>query len=118
MAKAKARSPRGRGEAVSPLSQNWTLYKPEKLAEKLNLSVKIVDKALEETGFNKAVRIREQLIKWKCGLLKEQRDLRKGESKLLKLLAAMRLTKHQNELQLMNIRSILRISREKPRKNK
>ena len=110
--------PRPRKDAYSPLSANWTLYKPEKLAEKLNLPVEIVDRSLEETGFNKAVRIREEIIRWKTRLLQEQKELHKQEQEILKQLKKVRLRKREVNEMLTNIRNILRMPREEPRGGK
>jgi len=55
-----------RKNAYSPRSAGWTLYRPQDVAEKLGRPLEEVDRVLEETGFNKAVRIRELLIKKGC----------------------------------------------------
>ncbi len=108
---------RSRSGAYSPRSANWTLYKPEKLAEKLGLPVDVVDTALKETGFNKAVRIREELIHWKTRLLDEQKQLSKERQELQAKLKAVSTREKEVSEMLVNIRNILRIPREKGEKN-
>lgn len=110
---SEALKPRPRRDAYSPNSAGWTLYKPEKLAEKLNLPTETVDKALEETGFNKAVRIRELVIKWKTRLLSEQKELHKKREELQKEIKQVALREKEVNEMLVNIRNILRIPREK-----
>jgi len=100
-------------EAASPLSANWTLYKPEVLAEKLGLPLEVVDKALEETGFYKAVRIREEVIRLKTNLLKEQKELTKREQELAKELKQVRRELYYLQRELTHLRNILRLPREK-----
>lgn len=100
-------------EAASPLSANWTLYKPEVLAEKLGLPLEVVDKALEETGFYKAVRIREEVIRLKTRLLKEQKELTKREQELAKELKQVRRELYYLQRELTHLRNILRLPREK-----
>jgi len=100
-------------EAASPLSANWTLYKPEVLAEKLGLPLEVVDKALEETGFYKAVRIREEVIRLKTKLLKEQKELTKREQELVKELKQVRRELYYLQRELTHLRNILRLPREK-----
>jgi len=105
---------RKRKESYSPRSASWSLYRPEDLAEKINQSVDLVDKALEETGFNKAVRIREELIRWKTRLIDECKDLTKQINDLTKELKWLKIEMKYKNIMLENIRDILRISREKP----
>ena len=100
-------------EAASPLSANWTLYKPEVLAEKLGLPLEVVDEALEETGFYKAVRIREEVIRLKTNLLKEQKGLTKREQELAKELKQVRRELYYLQRELTHLRNILRLPREK-----
>jgi len=102
-----------RSNAYSPRSAGWTLYKPEVLAEKLMLPVEMVDKALEETGFNKAVRIRELLIRWKTELISEQKELAKTRYELQEKLRRIGQREKEVSEMLVNIRNILRIPREK-----
>jgi hypothetical protein len=97
-----------------PLSADWTLYDPARLAEKLGLSVAQVDAALEQTGFNKAVRIREEVIRWKERLRHEEAGLRDR----LEIIDAER-TEIKGRLSIVcehleNTRNCLRISRQKP----
>lgn len=96
-----------------PLSAAWTLYDPRKLAEKLGVSVEAADRALEETGFNKAVRIREEVIRWKERLRHEHTDLMAELDDLNKKRAAVRQRLGEVTEQLENTRNILRISRQK-----
>lgn len=106
--------PLPRSTAYSPRSASWTLYDPRKLAEKLGLPVETIDAALEETGFNKAVRIREEVIRWKENLRSEERallasvQLLEGERRRMK----SRLSAVQE--QLASVRNLLRIPRENP----
>lgn len=106
--------PLPRRTAQSPRSASWTLYDPAPLAERLGLSVDVVDRALEETGFNKAVRIREEVIRWKESLRREERDLLAA----LRDLNTKRRTAHERldvvREQLISVRNLLRIPREKP----
>lgn len=97
-----------------PLSADWTLYDPKRLAERLGLPVATVDVALEQTGFNKAVRIREEVIRWKERLRHEEAELQAR----LEAVDAERLAIRQRlsavHEQLANTRNILRIQRQKP----
>jgi hypothetical protein len=98
-------------------SSSWTLYNPEKLTIELNevyennVDVHTVDQLLLENGFNKAMRIRESVIRSKCELITEVADLdieiRSLENKL-RSLRRERGTKHR---MLVMLRNILRISR-------
>ena len=111
---------RSRKGSVSPLSAHWTLYKPEALTEELNklpfgaIKEELVDKALEKTGFNKAVRIRETIIKQKCSFIKQvaemEKEKREVQSKLNKIKNSIRNCKEKLAL----MRDVLRIPREKP----
>ena len=105
--------PTPRSNAYSPRSANWTLYKPEVLAEKLDRHLDVVDEALEETGFYKAVRIRESIIKWKTDLIQEQRDLYFEREKLQGELCKIKQREKEVTEMLVRIRNILRIPREK-----
>jgi len=104
-----------RGNAYSPKSANWTLYKPEVLAEKLDMPLDVVDIALEETGFYKAVRIRELIIKWKTELIDEQRKLHFKREELQKELSKVKQREKEVSEMLVRIRNILRIPRERER---
>jgi hypothetical protein len=104
---------RPRKDAYSPRSGNWTLYNPEDVAQKLTLPVPLVDKVLEETGFNKAVRIREEVIRWKTRLLAEQKELSRQEQELRAQLKKVTLRQKETDEMLINIRNILRMPREK-----
>lgn len=101
-----------RKNAYSPLSSSWGLYNPNDLAKELNISSDKVHKALEKTGFNKAVRIREELIKWKERLRIEQRDLTKQRQKLQAELRQLNQRDQELREMLTNIRNILRLPRE------
>jgi len=101
-----------RKKSASPLSVGWKLYSPKRLAEALGLPVDKVDKALEETGFNKAVRVREYTIKRKIVLQKAVKEIealinvkRRETYKLRQQAKALR-----NEV--TGLRNILRIPRE------
>jgi hypothetical protein len=104
---------RNRKDATSPRSQHWTLYNPEDVAERLNIPLKDVDIALEETGFNKAVRIREQLIRWKTKLIAEQKILKHEEEDLKAKLKIIKSSQYETERTLRSVRDILRMPREK-----
>jgi len=104
--------PRPRSDAYSPRSANGTLYKPEKLAEKLKIPKATLMPALEETGFSKAVRIREELIRWKTRLLDEQKSLHHEIEGLEKRLKQLKQRKAVVQETLIEIRNILRIPRE------
>lgn len=106
--------PLPRSTAYSPRSAAWTLYDPAKLAEMLGLPVEFVDQALEKTGFNKAVRIREEVIRWKENLRSEERALLSSikliESERRRIRARLSAVQEQ----LASTRNILRIPREAP----
>lgn len=102
-----------RSNAYSPRSAGWTLYKPEILAEKLKMPLDAVDTALEETGFLKAVKIRELIIKWKTRLLSEQKDLHFERDKLQKELGKIKQREKEVSEMLVEVRNILRIPRER-----
>ena len=104
---------RPRKDAYTPQSCHWTLYNPEDVANRLNKSIDEVDNVLEQTGFNKAVRIREEIIRWKTKLIEEQKQLAKGELALRKQIQANKSRQYQVEEMLINIRNILRMPREK-----
>lgn len=106
--------PLNRSAAYSPLSAGWSLYDPKDIAAELGLPVEVVHAALEKTGFNKAVRIREELIRWKERLRKEQAEITKEKSTIYRRLSM--LTSRENEVrqQLENVRNVLRIPREAP----
>lgn len=107
--------PFGRKTTDSPLSAGWALYDPKPLAEMLDRHPVIVDNLLERTGFNKAVRIREEVIKWKTRLIHENRQL---EHILNGLNSERRTTNNRLKAvkeQLEGVRNILRIPRESPK---
>lgn len=110
---AVSQNPLPRREATSnhPLSSGWTLYNPQDLADKLNLPLGKVEKALEETGFIKAVRIREELIKWKTRLLEEQKNIANERKELQEKLKKINQRESVIKDDLVNIRNILRIPR-------
>ena len=105
------------------MSAGWTLYKPQKLFDLLvydsritafDFDIKELDEMLEQTGFNKAVRIREKMIRRKCQLLQEQKEIEALIRKTEKNLKDMKRNRHFIQSMLLEIRNILRISREKP----
>lgn len=102
-----------RKAAATPESAAWTLYDPRELAQVLGLPVDQVDRALERTGFNKAVRIREEVIRWKERLRHEERDLRERLGALDGERDVIRQRLREVGEQLENTRNILRIPREK-----
>lgn len=101
-----------RSAAYSPLSAGWTLYDPGKLAEHLGIDIDVVHVALEKTGFNKAVRIREEVIRYKERLRKEQADLSNRRGVLLQEKAKVDQREREVREALENIRNILRMPRE------
>ena len=103
-----------RRNAYSPQCSGWTLYDPSKLAEKLEMPVEVVDQALEETGFNKAVRIREEVIRWKERLRREERELCDQITEVNKTRRSLANRQKQVREQLEGLRNILRLPREKP----
>jgi len=107
---------RSRKEAYSPESSSWTLYRPEDLAEELGVDIGEADSALERTGFNKAVRIREHLIKWKTRLLREAKEITRTKRILREEVKKVNARERQVAEMLVGIRNILRISREKPKR--
>ena len=114
---------RNRKDAVSPLSVHWTLYKPEKVQEKLNnrsssgdIPFWEINKILEETGFNKAVRIREALIKEKTCLIQIEKGYRQSIQSYYKKIKALKQDHKIVREKLELVRNILRIPRENPDK--
>ena len=112
---------RPRRDATSPRSVNWTLYRPEDVARAWNrgaggssMSVKEIHKILEETGFVKAVKIRENLIREKTRLIAERREVERRRVSLERRLKVTRRVSHELERRLVMIRNILRIPREQP----
>lgn len=102
-----------------PLSSGWTLYDSSKLYEKLSahcgfFNQKELDKALEETGFNKAVRVRMEVLAWKERCRIEAQNLNKLLTEYRK-----QVKKIEERLEVLNdtlqqTRNILRIQRENP----
>ena len=109
-------TPSPRKTAYTPKSAGWTLYRLGDLAEKLNVDVVSADVALEATGFNKAVRIREELIRWKERLRKEEAELDAERERLRKEHNAISSRLALVREQLANVRNILRLPRENPSK--
>ena len=101
-----------RKNAASPRSAGWTLYNPKKLAETLELPLEKIEQALEENGYSKAVRILEELIKWKERLRLEERDLTLEIQELHQKLAKLKARENTIREMLVNVRNILRIPRE------
>lgn len=106
--------PKPRSTAYSAKSAGWTLYRADELAQRLGVSEQNADRALEETGFNKAVRIREELIHWKERLRKEEKALADERERCLK--DAKKLAERLSTVreQLENVRNVLRLPRETP----
>lgn len=105
-------TPSPRRTAYGPRSAGWTLYRIADLADKLGVDMVTLDTALEQTGFNKAVRIREETIRWKERLRKEERALMDEQEQHR---AALKATGHRLGTvreQLANVRNLLRIPRE------
>lgn len=117
--------PLKRAEASQgPLSSQWTLYDSSILLEKLSGILppgcsplqEDLDRILEETGFNKAVRIRMEVLAWKERLRIEKQNLHAVRLEYLKVLKRINTRLHVVEEQLQNTRNILRIQRESPKK--
>ena len=100
-----------RKDAAGPESAHWTLYRPKDVADKLNVPLEDVERVLEETGFNKAIRIREELLRLKTRLIKEQRLVSSEEQRLATEIRKVRARKNELSEQLGNIRDILRLPR-------
>jgi hypothetical protein len=132
---------RPRRDAYSPTSAAWTLYNPRKFYEALlrlfrdhvghlprEVGVDVVNfilehvnedavrRLLEENGFSKAVRIREELIREKTRLLAERKAVEKRRIRLERRLRATRRTSADLGRRLVLIRNVLRIPREDDRK--
>lgn len=114
---------RPRRDATSPRSVYWTLYRPEKVREMINgkawdrdvlISLEETHRILEITGFVKAVRIRENLIREKTRLLAERHRVEKRRVSLERRLKATKRVSHELARRLVMIRNILRIPREQP----
>jgi hypothetical protein len=105
-------TPRPRRTAYGPKSAGWTLYRIADLADKLGVDVVSADVALETTGFNKAVRIREELIRWKERLRAEERDIADERDRLLTEAKKLGLRLSVVREELGNVRNILRLPRE------
>lgn len=103
-----------RSNAYGPRSAGWTLYDPRVLADRLGLPVAVIDRALEETGYHKAVRIREELIRWKERLRAENADITAEFKVLAERKRALQQRNKEVQEQLRNVRNLLRISREAP----
>lgn len=110
---AVSEKPVARSTAYTPKSAGWTLYRLADVADKLGVDVTAADEALEVTGFNKAVRIREELIRWKERLRAEERGLAAEKDVLRKEHARVcgRLSLVREQLE--NVRNVLRLPREK-----
>ena len=100
-----------RKEAHNPLSVNWSLYNPQKVADELNVAIDHTHEALRKNGYFKATRIREELIKWKIRMQREQKEIS---------LELRELNRRKRELRgryniladtLQNVRNMLRIPR-------
>lgn len=103
-----------RSTAYTPRSAGWTLYRAGDVAKQLGVDEAAADAALETTGFNKAVRIREEIIRWKERLRGEERELQTRRSYLRDELAETNSRLKVVQEQLENVRNILRLPREKP----
>lgn len=118
---------RPRSDATSPRSANWTLYRPGKVADMINghawdrdilLSVEETHRILEETGFVKAVKIREELIREKVRLIAERKRVERRRIRLEKRIRVTRRYSTELDRRLIMIRDILRVPREQPRKRR
>ena len=67
---------------------------------------------LEETGFNKAVRMREELIRWKTRLIDAARENQGAQNKHRAQLRDLKTADKAIQAQLAGVRNILRIPRE------
>ena len=89
------------------------MYKPEILAERLGVPLDVVDLALEETGYYKAVQIRGDLIKLKTKLKDDSRSCMRQIEFHAKLVRIWKQRKMSTDCQLEDVRDILRRPREK-----
>jgi len=103
---------RPRSDAATPLSAHWRLYRPQDLASELGVDGSAAVQALEKTGFSKAVRIREELIRWKTRLLVEQRQVTREIQELDHKRFHLSARGHEIANTLAGIRDVLRIPRE------
>lgn len=102
-----------------PLSPSWTLYDSSKLLEDLNnqgynIDQNTLDNLLEQNGFNKAVRIREEVLKYKERLRIEFFNLEKLKIEYTKNINKIKNKQERVQEQLENCRNILRLQRENP----
>lgn len=103
-----------------PLSPTWTLYDSSELLKDLQaytqgpftLDQKTLDDLLERNGFNKAVRVRMEVLAWKERLRIEEQNLKKVEAELRENLRKLQLRIAAVQEQLISCRNILRIPRE------
>lgn len=101
--------------AMSPGSEHWTLYRPADLSRELGCDIGAVEIALERTGFKKAVRIREELIRLKSRL-KNARRAAFEAAEAHRSLAKKEHVKMVNlDHQLEDIRDVLRLPRKEKR---
>lgn len=108
---------RSKAKAVSPLSVDWTLYDPKTLANKLGLPVEKVEKALEETGFNKSTRQRMELIRYKIRVQHEITELNKYLHRIHAEKRAVRKRMAFLQETCVNLHNILKMPREAPKRN-
>lgn len=104
--------PLSKRAATSPLSQDWKLYDPKILADELGLPVEQVNAALTKTGYNKAIRQKEELIRWKCRLVNEYKDVSREIRDVYRHLKNLKDRRRNIEDTMENTRNLLRIPRE------
>lgn len=95
-------------------SAHWKLYRPELVADELKAwhrDPAEIDAALEKTGFKKAVRIREELIRWKTRLLAEERAITAEYEELNAKRVELRRRREIVRYALVNVRNVLRLPR-------
>lgn len=91
------------------------MYKPRVLAERLGVPLDVLELALEETGYYKAVQIRGDLIKLKTKLKDHSRYCSQCIENYGNLLRHYKRRKRWIDLELEHVRDILRRPRERPR---
>lgn len=111
---AVSRGAVARSTAVDPLSSDWSLYDPRRLAKLLfgdasDNHVGAVAAALEKCGFNKAVRVREEVIRYKVRLMGEGRDLDRAIAQVSGVLKKLKAARAANAVEMQAARNILRL---------
>ena len=98
----------------APLEQGWSLYRPALVAYKLDKDIKETDEILQDTGFYKAVRVREELIRYRIRL---QRDIAATNGRLMEIAderRALRTRMHFLMDEANELAKIINIAKDKP----